>query len=587
MTHNHPHLSRRDFLRYAGIGLGGAILAGCKRGVQLTAIPGPASTSRPAPTLPPGASADLILVNGRVVTMDANKTIAQAVALTGDRVFQTGTDSAIRALASPETKTIDLLGRTVTPGFVDAHNHLNAMGLIGTAYIDINPPGVTTVEEMQARVAEGCAQKGSGKWVVAQGFISFEGRYPDKHDLDPVSPENPVMLINQGGHMGAVNSYALNLAGVTADTPDPKYGVIVRDKSGEPTGALLNHAAMDIFRRLWGDEVITPEIMYQATLSPQADFASFGVTSFGDVNTRGLVRLQAYFDAARKKDMTIRAYILNTIEYYKEIQGRVEKIDAMRLENDFMQFGGFKFLLDGAETSYMHEPTKGTTWNMATWDADQLNEAVRTFHDLGYQCSCHVFGDAAVDMALDAFEGAISKNPRPDPRHRLEHALLNTDEAIQRQRDLGIVISTQPHAIRLFADELVKLWGEKRASQIIPTRTWLDMGIPLSISSDAPTLPWWQPPIILAEAVQRISASNKVFGPDQTLTVEEAMYAYTMGGAYADFEENIKGSLETGKFADLVVWRTDPYTTTLNDMMAEHPIDLTLVGGKTVFERVL
>lgn len=585
MSHNHHQLSRRDFLKIASATAGSAFLASCRRAVQMTATPPPSLVPRAVPSLPPGASADLILVNGRVATMDTARSVTQALAITGDKVLQIGKDDDIRALAGQQTQVIDLLGRTVTPGFVDAHNHLNVIGLIGTAYIDINPPGVSTVAEMQAKIAEGCSKKEPGKWVVAQGFISYDGRYPDKYDIDPVSPDNPVMLINQGGHMGAVNSYALDLAGVTKDTPDPKHGVFMRDENGQPTGALLNHAAMDVFRRLWGDEVITQEAVYQATLSPQADFASYGVTSFGDVNTRGMGRVQAYFDAARNNEMTLRGYILNTIEYFNEVEGRVDLIDGIRYENDFMKFGGFKFLLDGAETSFMYEPTKGVTWDMATWDPDQLNEAVRTFHDLGYQCSCHVFGDAAVDMALDAFEGAMNKNPRPDPRHRLEHALLNTQDALQRQRDLGIVISTQPHAIRLFADALMDLWGEERASQIIPTRTWLDMGIPLSLSSDAPTMPWWRPPVIMAEATQRLTASNKVLGPDQVLSIDEAMYAYTMAGAYADFQENVKGSLEPGKFADLVVWRADPYSTALHDLLEEHPVDLTILGGKTIFER--
>lgn len=569
----------------AAVGSAALACGGGQSVVKLTATPGPTSTPRAAPTLPAGTAADAILINGRVVTMDAGNTVTQAAAITGDRILQTGADDAIRALSGPQTQMIDLLGRTVTPGFVDAHNHLSAMGLIGTAYIDINPPGVRTVEELQAKIAEGCARKGPGKWLVAQGFISFDGQYPDKYMLDPVSPDNPVMLINQGGHMGAVNSYALNLAGVTASTPDPRFGILVRDQNGEPTGALINHSAMDLSRRLWGEDFATPEIMYQSTIAPQDDFASFGVTSFGDVNARGMRRMEAYFHAARNSDMTIRAYILNSIEYFQEVEGRTDAIEAMRFENDFMRFGGFKFLLDGAGVaSYMHEPTKGTSWNMATWDPEQLNEAVRTFHDLGYQCACHVIGDAAVDMALDAYENAIGRNPRPDPRHRLEHAVLNTEDALLRQRDLGVVISMQPHAIRLLADALTDLWGEERTMRIVPTRSWLDLGVPLSISSDAPTLPWWQPPLILAAAVTRLSLTNKVIGPDQILTIDEAMRAYTLGGAYAEFAENVKGSLEPGKFADLVVWRLDPYIATLNDMMAEHPVDMTMVGGRIVFE---
>lgn len=273
--------------------------------------------------------ADTVLVNGRVVVMDSANTIAQAVAVTGDKILATGTDDAMRALATPTAAVIDLQGRTVTPGFVDAHNHMYAKGLIGTAYIDVNPPAVETVAELQEKIAEACAQSGAGKWVILQGFISYDGQLPDKNMLDPVSPDNPVMMINQGGHLGAVNSYALRLADVTASTPDPKFGKFVRDSSGEPTGTLVNHSAMDYFRKLWAEEVLTADTLRQAVLKPQMDFISYGITSIGDVNVRGLTALQAYFDAGRQSSLSLRAYILNTIEYYDEVEGRDDEVKAM------------------------------------------------------------------------------------------------------------------------------------------------------------------------------------------------------------------------------------------------------------------
>ncbi|MBM4431306.1 MAG: amidohydrolase, partial [Chloroflexi bacterium] len=522
MSHRHRTLSRRDLLKGAAFGAGGLILSGFERRLDVALGAAPNRTAaRPVRSLSPDATADLILVNGRIVTMDAANTVTQAVAIQGDRILQTGTNEAMRALAGPEAQIMDLRGRTVTPGFVDAHNHLSAKGLIGAPYIDVNPPAVTTVAEMQARIVEGCAQAGPDKWVIAQGYLSYEGEYPDKTMLDPVSPHNPVMLINQGGHQGAVNTYALDLAGVTASTPDPPFGMLVRDEEGEPTGTLINHAAMDIFRSLWAEEVLTPEIRYQAALRPQGDFASFGVTTFGDNNVRGLTAMEAYFDVARNHAMTIRGYLMNTIEYFKELAGRTDAIDAMRYEDDYLQFGGYKFLVDGAViAAYMHQPTNGVVWDMPTWRQLPLAQATSILHDLGYQCSFHCIGDAAVDMVLNAIEYAMNRNPRPDPRHRLEHAVVNTPTALQRTRDLGLVVSTQPHAIRYMGDDLIELWGEERTMRMMPTRTWLDMGMPLSLSSDSPTMPWWQPPIIMTAAVQRLSFSNRVLGADQVMTVD-------------------------------------------------------------------
>ncbi len=583
MSHNHSNLSRRDFLKLAGAALGGAALA-CGRSVELTAVP--PSTVYVAPTFPAGTTADLILVNGNVVVMDSARTIAQAVAVSGSQVLATGSDEAMRALAAPQARVIDLMGRTVTPGLNDAHCHLSACGLLGTVYVDVSWPAVNTVEQLQAKIAEKVASTPKGEWVVGSGWVTFGGRYPTKHDLDPVSPNHPVMLINQGGHMAVVNSLALDMAGVNANTKDPGNGRFLREANGEPNGTVMNHPAMDVFRRLWPADLLNVEAYETSILNPQAKFASMGVTSFQDVYARDLDRMQAYFNIARRGEMTIRGQVMNVLEYIQELDGRIPAIEAMRYESNYMHFAGAKFQVDGAlEASYTHEPHNGIAWKITIWKPNDLKDAVRTFHDAGYQVALHTGGDAAVDLALDAIENAMRKNPRPDPRHRLEHSVLNTDQAIQRQKDLGVVISTQPTLIWAFGDAMERIWGEERAQRVIPTRTWLDMGIPLALSSDAPSMPRWDPQATLFASLVRATVSKKPVSPEQALTIEEAMYAHTMGSAYADFAENVKGSLEPGKFADLVVWHDSPYTVADPADLLELKVDLTLVGGKVVFER--
>jgi len=582
MSHGHRHLSRRDFLKLAAAGAGGAVLASCNRGVQLTAIP---ATPMSIPTLPTGCQADIILVNGKVVVMDTARTIAQAVAVTGTQVMATGTDETIRALANEQTQTIDLNGRTVTPGLIDAHCHLSACGLLGTAYVDLSWPAVFTISDMQDKLAEKIATTPAGEWVVGSGWVTFEGRYPDKNDLDPVSPNHPVFALNMGGHMAAVNSLALEMAGVTASTRDPGTGRFMRDENGEPNGAVLNHPAMDYFRKLWPPEFLDVDIYETSILNPQLKFASLGVTSFQDVYARDLERMQAYFNLGSRGEMSIRGQVMNVLEYIEELDGRIEAIEAMRYEDDYMHFGGAKFQVDGAlEASYTHEPHNGIAYDVTIWKARDLKEAVRAFHDAGYQVALHTGGDAAVDMALDAIEYAMNRNPRPDPRHRIEHSVLNTDDALQRQKDLGVIISTQPTLIRAFGDAVERIWGAERLQRIIPTRTWLDMGIPLALSSDAPSMPWWDPQSTLAASILRYCMSGKEVSMDQALTIDEAMYAHTMGGAYADFIEHKKGSLEAGKLADLIIWNDDPYTVEPIDIL-DLLIDLTMVGGKIVYER--
>jgi len=585
MSHNHHQLSRRDFIKIVAIGAGGTFLASCKRESGSSKVPAIASPSTiPVSTLPPGELADTILVNGNIVTMDAKRSIVKALAVKNGTILSIGDDQAVRTLAGLGTGIIDLRGRTVTPGLIDAHCHLSACGLLGTVYVDISWPQIKTIAEMQALVAERIAQTPPGVWVLGAGWLTYDGRYPTKHDVDPVSPNNPVMLINQGGHLAVVNSLALEMAGVTAATPDPGNGRFLREANNEPSGTVMNHPAMDYFRRLWPDDMFSQQDMEESILQPQARFASMGVTSFQDVYARGMDRMLAYFDIGRQREMTLRGQVMNVLEYFQELDGRIPAIEAIRYEDDYMHFAGGKCQVDGAgEASYTYEPHNGIAWNLTIWKPDDLKQVVRAFHDAGYQMALHAFGDAAVDMALDSIEAAMNANPRPDPRHRIEHSVLNTDSAIQRQKDLGLILSIQPQMIRAFGDGAERIWGSERLQKMIPTRTWLDKGIPLALSSDAPSMPWWEPQATLAGSMLRLTMSNKPVSPQQAMTIEEAMYAHTMGGAYADFAENKKGSLEPGKFADLAVWNDNPYSVKPGDLV-NLTIDLTMIGGKVVYQ---
>ncbi len=584
----HHHLTRRDFLKLSGIALGGATLA-CGRGsklLELTAVPTPVSpVSQPLPTLAPGEVADTVLVNGNIVTIDAKRTTAKALALKDGIILFVGDDQPARNMAGASTQVIDLGGRTVTPGLIDAHCHLSACGLLGTTYVDVSWPAINTIEQMQTKLVERIAKTPPGEWVLGAGWLTFKGGFPTKHDIDPISPKHPMMVINQGGHLAVVNNLALEMAGVNASTPDPGNGMFLREANGEPNGTIMNHPAMDYFRKLWPKDLLDQSAMEASILNPQARFASYGVTSFQDVYARDMDRMLAYFNIGKRREMTIRGQVMNVLEYVQELDGRILAIEAMRYEDDFMHFAGGKCQVDGAgEASFTYEPHNGIAWNMSVWKPDDLKQVVRAFHDAGYQMSLHAFGDAAVDMALDSIEAAMNANPRPDPRHRIEHSVLNTDKALKRTRDLGVVISAQPQMIRAFGDGAERIWGGERMQSMIPTRTWLDMGVPLCLGSDAPSMPWWNPQATLVASVLRLTLTNKPVSPEQAMTIDEAMYAHTMGGAYADFAESKKGSLEPGKFADLAVWNDNPYTLKPADLI-NVTIDMTMVGGKVVYQK--
>mgnify|MGYP001046026785 CR=1 FL=1 len=595
--HDQRYMTRRDFLKKAGLAAG-ALAAGsalaCRPGEKLARLTTPGPTAAPVtPVASPEQAADMVLLNGKIITVDPADTIAQAVAVKDGLIQAVGSDEVIRALVGEKTKPMDLGGRVVTPGLVDPHNHLQVLGLLQGFYVPLLPPEVKTIDDMRAKLAEVIAQKPEGEWVQAY-FLVVGDRLPNRHDLDPISPKNPVWVIQQGGHYGSANSLALQIAGITADTPNPVGGVIERDANGEPTGVFYNHRAMDVLRLHIPRP--TPEMVRDNIAYAQPVFASSGVTTFHDNNVRGVDTVGAYFDTDREGKMLIRGQVHYTLEWPGDLERALKEVEYYE-GNGFMRFAGFKFLLDGqARMAYCHEPHNGVRWDTPTWEPQSFKDAVRALHDTGLQICVHCVGDAAVDLTLDAYEEAMNANPRPDPRHRIEHAVLSTPQATQRIKDLGVVVSTQPQFIRLGGDQFAKLYGEERARRVMVTREWLEAGVPLALSSDAPTGPWITPQVTLGGAVARLTFSNQSYEPEQCLTIQEALRAHTMVAAYAGFEEDVKGSIEPGKLADLAVWQRDPYTAfeelsgkpfdgeKVISTIGSLKIDMTMVGGEIIYQ---
>jgi len=576
-------LTRRDFIKLTAMTLGGVALAGC-RGQQLarmTETPRPMISVSPTtvPASPSGAP-DMILTNGKVITVNAKDTIAQAVALKDGLIQAVGASDEIRLLAGAATQEVDLKGKAVTPGLIDPHNHIQVMGKMAVEFIPFLPPEVNSIETLQKKLADSVAKTPKGKWIQGYYFSVGAGVMPRRQDLDKVALEHPAWMMQQGGHYGVANSAALKIANITASTPNPQGGIIERDKSGEPTGVFYNHRAMDLLRRNITLDVQDDPRTYAIT--PQDTFAAFGVTSFEDNNVRGTDNITAYLDVGRQGKMKIRGGIYYTLEWPTDVNTALNQIEHYK--DSMLRVAGFKFLIDGqSPTAYCHEPHNGISWNMPTWDPAMFKRAVRMMHDTGLQIGVHCIGDAAVDLVIDAYEEAMKGNPRPDPRHRIEHAVLTTREATRRMKDLGIVVSTQPAFIYIGGDGWVKQFGEERGKRLAVTREWLDNGVHLALGSDAPTGPFISPQMTLAGATMRPTFSGKVLGPEQCLTIQEALCAHTMGAAYAAHEEGIKGSLEVGKLADLAVWNEDPYSAV--DHIGQVTIAMTIVGGKVVYQK--
>lgn len=579
-------LTRRDFLKMGAVALGGAALA-CGRSEDLVEIKATLTPSLPDsdgaanqdPTTPPsdpGTPADAILVNGNLITIDPAVPTAEALAIQGGLIAEVGTNSKIQARVGEATRVIDLGGKTLTPGLIDAHNHLQVWGTLLGMFVALNPPEVRTLDDLLSVLAAEVAQKQEGEWV--QGYYWYVDRLPTRADLDPISPDNPIWLMQQGGHFGNANSKALEFSGITSAIEDPPGGIFERDAKGELNGIVYNHRAMDMIRVHAPQPSV--EMMMNNIHFAEELMAGMGVTTFQDCNAR-FSAVEAYLEAGRTHSMMLRGEVFYTLEWPADLERALTQIQYE--PDDFMRFAGYKFLIDGQyPTWFTHEPHPGIRWNTPTWDPDQFKLAIRKLHDTGLQVTVHCGGDASVDLVLDAYEEAMNANPRPDPRHRIEHATLTKPHSTQRMADLGVQISCQPQFVR-FNQHIEEIFGAKRAARIKVTREWLDAGVNVALGSDTPTSPWQSPVVTLFEAVMRLGFDDKPFHPEQAITIQEALYAHTMGSAHAAFEEKTRGSLTPGKMADLVVWSDDFYSINPLDIL-NVKAEMTMVGGNIVHE---
>jgi predicted amidohydrolase YtcJ len=582
-------LSRRDFMKLAGAGLGAAFLTACNKGNGLTDIPNSVVTATRVPIgtavpvasgtpYPPGTTADMILSNGRIMTVDASNSITEAIAIKGDKILSVGSNDLINGLAVSTTKIIDLRGRTVTPGFIDPHIHFRVWGLQNSYYTPFMPPEVKDIPSLQRALADVLKSKQPGEWLMCYYIGLSDKPIPTAADLDPVSRDKPVFLMHIGGHWGTANSAAMQIAGISNSTTSPEGGIIEK-VDGQLTGVFYNHRAMDLVRR-YAPPTTTDQVR-QAILDTQKVFAASGVTSFHDNNIREVEEIKTYQELSQRGELYLRNELYLTLEWPTDL----EHVDQVQPINDGVtRFAGYKFLIDGqGPTAFCHEPTNGVEWRLPTWDPQMFKDTVRSLHDTGLQICVHCIGDAAADLTLEAYEGAMNANPRSDPRHRIEHAVVTTPQATQKMKDLGVVVSTQPAFIYIFGEGWKTIFTPAQMERIMVTREWLEAGVHVAIGSDAPSTPLYFPQASLVGAMTRTTLKGAQMGADQVFDFTQSLRAHTYEGAYSAHQENIKGSLEAGKLADLVVWPADPASMTNSELVKTTTVDMTMVGGRVVY----
>jgi predicted amidohydrolase YtcJ len=565
-------------------------------------------------------AADSIYLNGKVVTIDPDDSIAEALAVKGDRIIAVGSNSEIRELASAGTETVDLGGRTVLPGINDSHTHAAMYGGSRPPLtLNVGFPAVRSIADIREMVRGRASALKPGEWIRGNGWdegyleecLSDPSRHMTRADLDDVAPDNPVYLVDFSQHQLIANSHALELAGINRHTISEPGSQVVKDPAtGEPTGALIELPAQGILMRVvppW-----TREEKRAAILGMMKTMNARGITSVTDAalgpggidfqgGLLGSECISVYNDLHNEEAMTVRVNILYLFGEYgaislKDFQRSILEIGIHSgFGDEWLQVGGIKLFADGipqTKTAWLREdyPDGGNGSLVLPGATEQerceeLANMIVFAHRHGFQCAIHAVGDRAIEACIDGFAQAVRAEPR-DLRHYLVHCDLITDADIRRAVGLGIGVSTQPILKWVFSDAIDKMVGIARSERQFPVRSLLDAGVRVSLSSDAPvTEPDWIQGVEAA-VLRKSKASGTVRGPEQCITAREAVRLYTMGGAWQDHMEKHKGSLEPGKLADFCILDRDILSVPSEEIHTIKNV-ATVVGGTRVFEEGL
>ncbi|MGH9602453.1 MAG: amidohydrolase [Terriglobales bacterium] len=515
-------------------------------------------------------TADLIVTNAKVWTVDKSQPEVQAVAVLGDRIVAVGSSADVEAWRGPKTKVVDARGRRVVPGFNDSHVHFSA----GGQQLDrINLKDATTTEEFVRRIGEDVARTPAGDWVLGGNWdheMWTPAELPTRHMLDPVSPTTPVFLTRYDGHMAIVNSVALRRAGITARTPDPPGGTIVRDAQGRPTGALKD-AAMDLVTK--HIPPVTRERRLRGIQRALEHAASLGVTSVQEMGTSfqepgsESADFVLYAELAERGELTTRIYAAPALTEWESLA----KIGIRRaFGSPYLRLGALKAYSDGSlgsTTAYFFEPYDDSSQTKGLLAAGMLplprmRGRMMKADEAGLQLCIHAIGDQAISIVLDLFRDVTMANGPRDRRLRIEHSQHIAPKDFERYAAQNVIASMQPyHAI----DD--GRWAEKRIGPVrlkgtYAFRTLLNHGVRLAFGTDWDVAPL-DPMQGLYAAVTRATLDGKNpqgWIPEQKISLAEAVEAYTMGSAYAEFQENEKGSITVGKLADLVILGDDIFS---------------------------
>ena len=525
----------------------------------------------------------LILHNAHVLTIDPRQPQAEAIAISGDRIVAVGSNDDVLNLASGDTKKLDLGGHTVVPGFIDGHCHPAYSGRRHLRFIDCD---LRSIGAIQAAIRERAEKTPPGEWIVGFKYDdtkTAERRFLTREDLDAAAPEHPVYIAHRGGHTGYSNSLAFKKAGIHDQTPDPEGGQFVRHPAtGRLHGRSLERAAELFEQQIPAFGTTSREEDRQAVKLISDLLAKAGITSttdaFGTPDD-----LRAYQDARAAGELSTR---VNCMIGYAQIDAMIAAGVRSGLGDDWVRVGGMKMTCDGSiseRTARLSQPYVGRPkdFGMIVADEEELYSYSRKAHEAGWQIGIHANGDVGIEKVLNVYERLQRELPRRDPRYRIEHCTVITDDIIRRMAALGVIPTPFSTYVYFHGEKMVE-YGEERLGSMFALRSFLDAGIRATLASDYPPGPF-EPMMALQSMVTRTDITGKPWGLRQKISVEEALRVTTINGAYASFEEHLKGSLEIGKLADLTVLGRNPLVEDPSSLITI-PVERTMVGGRWVFQ---
>ncbi|MEZ4585367.1 MAG: amidohydrolase family protein [Gemmatimonadales bacterium] len=519
--------------------------------------------------------AELLFRNGTLLTQEPARSRAEALAVGGGRILAAGSDADVARLAGPDTRTVDLGGRTLLPGFNDAHAHIWKIGHLLTTMVDLR--GAASLAEIGARLGEAARRQPTG-WLLGRGYNEArlaEGRSPTRWDLDRLIADRPVVLTRTCGHIYATNSAALAAAGIGPGTASPPGGAIARGTDGEPTG-LLHETAMGLVNARMpdpsGDDYAA---MILAALRHQL---ALGITSTNDAGVG-----PALLDVYRRLDESGALPSRVNVMALRKVDGVGAVPLPERHRSDHLRIDTAKFLADGGlsgataalSVPYRHSESRG----VLRFEDGDLIALAREAHDAGWRIAIHAIGDVTIDQVLRVYE-ALGRGPI---RHRIEHFGLPDQSQLERAARLAVIAVPQAIFLRELGRNFRQYLPDGLLARAYPIRSMLDTGLTVALSSDAPVVEDDRPLQGIRSAVDRRDDAGEPLVPEQAIGVAEAVAAYTMGGAIASGDEDNRGSLAPGKWADLVVLSGNPLETPV-ETLTELTVEQTWVAGRLVYE---